>query len=266
MIYFDLNEAYLDDNQEFWDYHTKMFDGRNPFDTTKGESPFVKQLLGDPDYMADYKNLTSEIVQMTPREYFEGCAEIFDSSVDAQINQIKDDKTILTKLQKVLNVYRRTFPITYLNYAERGQEGRHRMYVVGEMLGWDKKFPVLVINWYNQELADKEAAKKMSEINEAYDRIKNGTADFDFLEVMACPGGCVMGGGQPIVSSKKRMDVDVRKLRAEALYTIDKESALRKSHENPVVIKIYKEYLGDIGGHKAHELLHTHYTKREKYS
>ena len=160
MIYFDLNEAYLDDNQEFWDYHTKMFDGRNPFDTTKGESPFVKQLLGDPDYMADYKNLTSEIVQMTPREYFEGCAEIFDSSVDAQINQIKDDKIILTKLQKVLNVYRRTFPITYLNYAERGQEGRHRMYVVGEMLGWDKKFPVLVINWYNQELADKEAAKK----------------------------------------------------------------------------------------------------------
>ncbi len=163
MIYFDLKEAYLDDNEEFWDYHTKMFDGRNPFDTTKGESPFVKQLLGDPDYMADYKNLTSEIVQMTPREYFEGCAEIFESSADAQINQIKDDTKILTKLQKVLNVYRRTFPITDLNYAERGQEGRHRMYVVGEMLGWDKKFPVLVINWYNQELANKEAARKNEE-------------------------------------------------------------------------------------------------------
>lgn len=75
-----------------------------------------------------------------------------------------------------------------------------------------------------------------------------------------------MGGGQPIVSSKKRMDIDVRKLRAEALYAIDKQSTLRKSHENPVVIKIYKDYLGDIGGHKAHELLHTHYMKREKYS
>lgn len=74
-----------------------------------------------------------------------------------------------------------------------------------------------------------------------------------------------MGGGQPIVSSKKRMDVDVRKLRAEALYTIDKQSELRKSHENPTVIKIYKDYLGDIGGHKAHELLHTHYQPREKY-
>lgn len=98
------------------------------------------------------------------------------------------------------------------------------------------------------------------------DEIKEGRADYQFVEIMACPGGCIMGGGQPIVSSKKRMDVDVRKLRAEALYTIDKESALRKSHENPVVIKIYKNYLGDIGGHKAHELLHTHYQKREKYS
>ena len=98
------------------------------------------------------------------------------------------------------------------------------------------------------------------------DEIKEGKADYQFVEIMACPGGCIMGGGQPIVSSKKRMDVDVRKLRADALYTIDKESDLRKSHENPVLIKIYKDYLGDIGGHKAHELLHTHYQKREKYS
>ena len=98
------------------------------------------------------------------------------------------------------------------------------------------------------------------------DEIKSGKADYQFVEIMACPGGCIMGGGQPIVSSKKRMDADVRKLRAEALYTIDKESVLRKSHENPVLIKIYKNYLGDIGGHKAHELLHTHYQKREKYN
>ncbi|MGN1310340.1 MAG: NADH-dependent [FeFe] hydrogenase, group A6 [Clostridia bacterium] len=98
------------------------------------------------------------------------------------------------------------------------------------------------------------------------DEIKEGKADYQFVEIMACPGGCIMGGGQPIVSSKKRLDTDVRKLRAEALYTIDKESKIRKSHENPVLIKIYKNYLGDIGGHRAHELLHTHYQKREKYS
>lgn len=109
-------------------------------------------------------------------------------------------------------------------------------------------------------------AHGLSNARKVLDEIKSGKADYQFVEIMACPGGCIMGGGQPIVSSKKRMDIDVRKLRAEALYAIDKQSTLRKSHENPVVIKIYKDYLGDIGGHKAHELLHTHYMKREKYS
>ena len=109
-------------------------------------------------------------------------------------------------------------------------------------------------------------AHGLSNARKVLDEIKSGKADYQFVEIMACPGGCIMGGGQPIVSSKKRMDVDVRKLRAEALYAIDKQSELRKSHENPTVIKIYKDYLGDIGGHKAHELLHTHYTKREKYN
>ena len=97
------------------------------------------------------------------------------------------------------------------------------------------------------------------------DEIKEGKADYQFVEIMACPGGCIMGGGQPIVSSKKRLDNDVRKLRAEALYKIDEESVLRKSHENPALKKIYEEYLGEPGGHKAHELLHTHYVERKKY-
>ena len=98
------------------------------------------------------------------------------------------------------------------------------------------------------------------------DEIKEGKADYQFVEIMACPGGCIMGGGQPIVSSKKRMDIDVRKQRANALYKIDEQSVLRKSHENPALKKIYDEYLGKPGGHKAHELLHTHYAKREKYT
>lgn len=75
-----------------------------------------------------------------------------------------------------------------------------------------------------------------------------------------------MGGGQPIVSSKKRMDVDVRKLRAQALYTIDRESKFRKSHENPALKKIYEEYLEKPGSYRAHKLLHTHYVEREKYT
>ena len=97
------------------------------------------------------------------------------------------------------------------------------------------------------------------------DEIKEGKADYQFVEIMACPGGCIMGGGQPIVSSKKRLDFDVRKLRANALYKIDEQSVLRKSHENPAIKKLYEEYLEKPGSYRAHKLLHTHYVEREKY-
>ena len=97
------------------------------------------------------------------------------------------------------------------------------------------------------------------------DEIKEGKADYHFVEIMACPGGCVMGGGQPIKSSKIRSEVDVRALRAGALYTIDEKSVIRKSHENPVIKKVYEEYLEKPGSHKAHELLHTTYTAKPKY-
>ena len=97
------------------------------------------------------------------------------------------------------------------------------------------------------------------------EEIKAGNADYQFVEIMACPGGCVMGGGQPIRSSKERATIDIRGKRAGALYTIDDKSAIRKSHENPVLQKIYAEYLGEAGGHRAHELLHTSYVARDKY-
>ena len=98
------------------------------------------------------------------------------------------------------------------------------------------------------------------------EEIKSGRADYQFVEIMACPGGCIMGGGQPIRTSKERSTIDIRGKRAAALYSIDEKSIIRKSHENPVVKKIYEEYLGEPGGHKAHELLHTTYVKREKYN
>ena len=80
---------------------------------------------------------------------------------------------------------------------------------------------------------------------------------------MACPGGCVTGGGQPIKSSKTRAMEDVRKLRAKAIYEEDKALPIRKSHENPFIKELYKEYLEKPGSHKSHELLHTHYNKRD---
>lgn len=98
------------------------------------------------------------------------------------------------------------------------------------------------------------------------EEIKSGKEDYQFVEIMACPGGCIMGGGQPIKNSKIRATVDVRKKRADAMYTIDEKSRIRKSHENPVLKQIYSEYIGVPGGHKAHELFHTTYSKKEKYN
>ncbi len=108
-------------------------------------------------------------------------------------------------------------------------------------------------------------AHGLSNARKIMDEIKEGKADYQFVEIMACPGGCIMGGGQPIRSSKERSEYDIRKLRADCLYDIDEKSTIRKSHESPVMKKLYKEYLEKPGSHKAHELLHTSYHKREKY-
>ena len=97
------------------------------------------------------------------------------------------------------------------------------------------------------------------------EKVKRGEADYHFIEIMACPGGCVNGGGQPIQPSSVRSWTDLRIERAKALYQEDKRINVRKSHENKVVQKIYDEYLEKPGSHRSHELLHTHYTPRENY-
>ena len=110
------------------------------------------------------------------------------------------------------------------------------------------------------------AASGLSNARKILDEIKSGKADYQFVEIMACPGGCIMGGGQPIKSSKIRSEVNVRKLRADSIYSIDEKSTIRKSHENPVLKKIYEEYLEEPGSYRAEKLLHTNYRKREKYN
>ena len=110
------------------------------------------------------------------------------------------------------------------------------------------------------------AASGLANAQKIMEEIKAGKADYQFVEIMACPGGCIMGGGQPIKSSKIRSEVDVRKLRADALYSIDEKSTIRKSHENPAIKQIYAEYLEEPGSYRAHKLLHTHYVERPKYN
>ncbi len=95
------------------------------------------------------------------------------------------------------------------------------------------------------------------------DRVKSGEADYQFIEIMGCPGGCVNGGGQPQVPYSVRNFVDIRAERAKVLYELDANNPLRKSHENPDILELYANYLGEPGSERAHHLLHTTYIKRK---
>nr|WP_317413241.1 NADH-dependent [FeFe] hydrogenase, group A6 [uncultured Solibaculum sp.] len=124
----------------------------------------------------------------------------------------------------------------------------------------------------------KEAAYQLGDLNvkvavasglanarEILERVKKGEADYQFIEIMCCPGGCVNGGGQPVQHAVVRNFVDLRAKRAAALYEADENLPLRKSHENPTLKKIYEEFLEKPGSHVAHDVLHTHYVARSKY-
>ena len=108
-------------------------------------------------------------------------------------------------------------------------------------------------------------ASGLTAANHVMSKIKDGTAPWTFVEIMCCPGGCINGGGQPIVPAVVRNFEDYRAKRAKVLYDMDRNMPLRKSHQNPMVVEIYKDYFESFGSHKAHEVLHTHYTARKKF-
>ena len=184
-------------------------------------------------------------------------AEIEDSKFDDPMGESTGAAVIFGATGGVMEAALRTAAdvlegkdLGEVNYeAVRGQEGIKRATV--NIAGKDIR--VVVASGL------KNARKIMNEI-------KEGKADYEFVEIMACPGGCINGGGQPIKSSKIRSKVDVRKLRADSLYSIDEKSTIRKSHQNPVVKGIYDEFFGKPGEEKAHKYLHTHYNKQDKYN
>ncbi len=100
----------------------------------------------------------------------------------------------------------------------------------------------------------------LNNANTVMQAVKDGNVDYHFIEVMACPGGCLGGGGQPVTTSK-----EIRQKRAEAIYSEDENMVIRKSHENQEIIRIYEEFLDKPLGEKSHKLLHTHYCKRNRY-
>ena len=109
------------------------------------------------------------------------------------------------------------------------------------------------------------AASGLHNAKTVLDGVKNGTMQYDFIEFMACPGGCINGGGQPLQPAEVRSFTDIPALRAAALYRQDANMSIRKSHENPVLQAVYKDYLGKPGGHKAHEILHCTYVPQKRY-
>jgi len=109
------------------------------------------------------------------------------------------------------------------------------------------------------------AASGLANARELLDAVKNGTEDFHMIEIMACPGGCINGGGQPYQTDLVRNNVDLIGARTKAIYNEDESLPYRKSYENPDIKRIYDEYLGVPGSKKAHEVLHTKHVKREVF-
>ncbi len=134
----------------------------------------------------------------------------------------------------------------------RGIEGVKEASVVLPIEGKDMEITVAVAH------GTANAAKVLN-------AVKKGEKKYHFIEVMACPGGCVHGGGQSHVSAKVRLDVNPKSKRADALYELDRALPLRKSHKNPEIIKLYEEFLKEPNSHLSHKLLHTHYNKKSTY-
>lgn len=126
----------------------------------------------------------------------------------------------------------------------------------------DIKEAVYKIAWMDIKVA---VVSGLNNAVKILDKVKNNQGDYHFIEIMCCPGGCVNGGGQPIQPADIRNFTDLKSIRAKALYKEDKSLPLRKSHENPSIKKIYKEFLEKPGSRKAHEILHTSYKKRNKF-
>lgn len=171
-------EGYLDAEEKFYDYRTSQVDGEHIFDEHRTGISFYDQFLNDKEaeYLRDDKNLVAKIVYMSPNEYYTECGKYAwkgrTISPESLKQQRSRDTYTLNHLKDVLSIYKRRFPMPFINYAEYGQEGLHRMYVAGELLGWDSpKHPVLAIHWADPERHEKEEREKLQrEIEHAVEK------------------------------------------------------------------------------------------------
>lgn len=169
------------DKEKYFNYRTgpvNLLTG-DVIDTSKTGMSFYDDLLpnGDPDYMRDEHNLVAHIEYMTPNEYYEQCSLYGFPGGIIPVEKLKQerriDKKTLEHLKDVLTDYGHKFPIPFVNKAERGQEGLHRMMVLGDMFGWDKgKYPVLVITWADDDRAKRDKQARID--NDIRQDIKSG--------------------------------------------------------------------------------------------
>ena len=170
MKYYDnVFEGYLDQEEKFYDYGTSNVSGSDIFDTRTTGISFYNQFLDakDSEYLREKKNLVGEIIHMSPNEYYDACSKhgwdhfVSPSSLKSQRAA---DKNVIEHLKQVITVYKKKFPMAFVNYADPAQEGLHRMYVAGELFGWDSpKHPVLVVRWADEERHKRETENKKKE-------------------------------------------------------------------------------------------------------
>ena len=153
------------------------------FDTNHINIPFYNELLKS-QAARKRENRNVKIVQMSPREYFNGCAEVFDSTFDKQIRQIREDTDTLEYIQSEIDKGHK-LPLTWLDYgAERSQDGRHRMYVVGNAFGWDEKYPVAIFTTADEQEAERrKRAKEEERITKYFYWIENKLLGYAYRDL-----------------------------------------------------------------------------------
>lgn len=157
--------------QEFYDYKTQPVTDNEVVDLHKTGMSFYDDFLSSNmktiEYLRKNKNLEGHVVMMSPDEYYQACSDYGFASKHPSVEKLKSERRIdtntLKHLEDVLTVYKRRFPMPMLNKAQNGQEGLHRMMVIGDMFGWDYKVPVLVVDWANKQRAYDEAKRKRNE-------------------------------------------------------------------------------------------------------
>ena len=154
--------------QEFYDYKTQTVNGSDVVDLHRTGMSYYDDFLSNDkktlQYLKDSKNLVGEVVMMSPNEYFQMCSDYGFPDRHPSVETLKqqryaDEKTI-QHLKRVLTVAKKKFPMPMINKAENGQEGLHRMLVIGDMFGWSHKVPVLVVDWADKQRAFEEQKRK----------------------------------------------------------------------------------------------------------